>query len=117
MKTGDVVHCSPAISRGTLYIGSWDMYLYVPATMPRSISRGHAILVRRGRWRHANVYAVEAKTGKQGWFYSTEGSRIDLKTQKPAWVFQNDTSQQKPPTIQNPDGTLRFGVNYVQKLL
>ena len=35
---------------------------------------------------------------------------VDLKTQKPAWVFQNDTSKQKLPAIQNPDGTLNFGV-------
>lgn len=34
---------------------------------------------------------------------------MDLKTQKPAWVFQNDSSKQSLPAIQNPDGTLNFG--------
>jgi len=27
-KTGDVVHASPAISGGTLFVGSWDSYFY-----------------------------------------------------------------------------------------
>jgi len=27
-KTGDVVHGSPAISDGSLYVGSWDSYFY-----------------------------------------------------------------------------------------
>jgi hypothetical protein len=34
---------------------------------------------------------------------------VDLKTQKPAWVFPYDTSKQILPAIQNPDGTLNFG--------
>jgi hypothetical protein len=34
---------------------------------------------------------------------------VDLKTQKPAWVFHYDTSKQNLPAIQNPDGTLNFG--------
>jgi outer membrane protein assembly factor BamB len=34
---------------------------------------------------------------------------VDLKPQKPVWVFQNDASKQNLPAIQNPDGTLNFG--------
>ncbi len=46
------------------------------------------------------------------WASTLDGkfAAVDLKTQKPAWVFQNDTSKQKLPAIQNPDGTLNFGV-------
>jgi hypothetical protein len=36
---------------------------------------------------------------------------VDLKTQKPAWVFPYDTSKQILPAIQNPDGTLNFGAD------
>jgi hypothetical protein len=34
---------------------------------------------------------------------------VDLNTQKAAWVFQNDTSKQNLPAVQNADGTLNFG--------
>lgn len=33
---------------------------------------------------------------------------VDLKTQKPAWVFQTDGAKQNSPTLINPDGTLKF---------
>jgi eukaryotic-like serine/threonine-protein kinase len=130
------IQSSPAVADGTVYFGCHD----------------------------SNVYAVDAKTGKQKWFYSTKGSwvnnsaavydgkvvfgtsipgllhavdaktgaevfsldtkfpvfawnaiadgmlyfstvdatfaAVDLKTKKPAWVFQNDTSKQNLPAIQ-----------------
>ena len=34
---------------------------------------------------------------------------VDLNTQKAAWVFQNHTSKQNLPAVQNADGTLNFG--------
>ena len=45
------------------------------------------------------------------WASTLDGkfAAVDLKTQRPAWVFRNDTSKQNLPTIQNPDGTLNFG--------
>jgi outer membrane protein assembly factor BamB len=82
------------------------------------------------------LHAVDAKTGAEMfsldtkfpvfasiaiadgmlYFGTPDGkfAAVDLKTQKPAWVFQNDRSKQKLLAIHNPDGTLNFGVIMAQ---
>lgn len=51
-KTGDVVHASPAIADGILFIGSWDSYFY----------------------------ALDAATGQQRWRFKT-GEDEDIHNQ------------------------------------
>jgi outer membrane protein assembly factor BamB len=58
------------------------------------------------------VFASIAIANDMLYFGTLDGkfTAVDLKTQKPVWVFQSDTSKQNLPAIQNPDGTLNFGV-------
>jgi eukaryotic-like serine/threonine-protein kinase len=191
-KTGDVVHSSPAIAEGTLYIGSWDTYLYaLDATTGNEkwrfktgddpVAHNHvgiqaspAVMdgvVYFGS-RDSYAYAVDAGTGKQIWKFSTDGSwvnnsmvvhdgrvyfgtsipgflhavdaksgksvfdlptgtpvfasmalagdtlylgnfggkltAIDLKTQKPTWVFETDAAKQNAAAMTNADGSIKF---------
>jgi outer membrane protein assembly factor BamB len=102
----------------------WDYFLSSPAVWNGTVYFGCL---------DSNVYAVDAKTGKQKWFYSTKGSwvnnsaavydgkvffgtsipgllhAVDAKTGAEMFI-QNDTSKQKLPAIQDPEGTLNFGV-------
>ena len=57
------------------------------------------------------VFASIAIANGMLYFGTLDGkfAAVDLKTQKAAWTFQNDTSKQNLPAIQNPDGTLNFG--------
>ena len=57
------------------------------------------------------VFASIAIANGMLYFGTLDGkfTAVDLKTQKAVWVFQNDTSKQNLPAIQNPDGTLNFG--------
>jgi outer membrane protein assembly factor BamB len=57
------------------------------------------------------VFASIAIADGMLYFATLDGkfAAVDLKTQKPAWVFQNDTSKQNLPAIQNADGALNFG--------
>ena len=57
------------------------------------------------------VFASIAIANGMLYFGTLDGkfTTVDLKTQKAVWVFQNETSKQALPAIQNPDGTLNFG--------
>ncbi len=57
------------------------------------------------------VFASIAIANGMLYFGTLDGkfTAVDLKTQKAVWVFQNETSKQALPAIQNPDGTLNFG--------
>jgi len=81
--TGNVVHASPAVAAGTLYVGSWDSYFYALdaatrqaalAIQDRRGSRdpqpgGHPVLGRGGGrmvyfgCRDSNLYALDAASG------------------------------------------------------
>ena len=96
-KTGDVVHASPAIADGTLYIGSWDSYMYAldaasgkekwrfktgeDAELHNHVGIQSSATVVDGTvyfgCRDALVYAVDAATGKQKWTFSTQGSWVN----------------------------------------
>ena len=78
------------------------------------------------------MHAVEAKTGKVVFDLPTgtpvfasmaladdtlymgnfggKLTAIDLKTQKPAWVFETDGAKQNAPALTNTDGTIKFEV-------
>ncbi len=94
--TCDVVHASPAIVDGKLYIGSWDSYFYaLDAANGTEIWRfktgeDHDIhnqvgiqssatvangLVYFG-CRDSNIYALDAAGGKQRWVFSNNGSWV-----------------------------------------
>lgn len=57
------------------------------------------------------VFASIAISNGMLYFGALDGqlTAVDLNTQKAAWVFQNDTSKQNLPAVQNADGTLNFG--------
>jgi outer membrane protein assembly factor BamB len=95
-KTGNVVHASPAIASGTVYIGSWDTFFYAldEATGTEKwrfktgddekihnqtgIQSSAAVaggMVFFGA-RDAHVYALNAKTGAKAWDFSTKGSWV-----------------------------------------
>jgi len=96
VQTGDVVHASPAISDGKLYIGSWDSYFYaLDAATGQEIWRfktgeDHDIHNQVGiqssatvadglvvfGCRDSNLYALDAATGKQRWLFNNKGSWV-----------------------------------------
>jgi hypothetical protein len=57
------------------------------------------------------VFASIAISNGMLYFGALDGklTAVDLNMQKAAWVFQNDTSKQNLPAVQNADGTLNFG--------
>jgi outer membrane protein assembly factor BamB len=91
--TDGIVHSSPAVSEGVLYIGGWDTYLYAInastgkllwkfktggqfamsgiQTSP-TIANGTVYFGARD----ASFYAVDAKTGGVKWKYDAEGSWV-----------------------------------------
>ena len=94
-QTGDVVHASPAIADGTLYVGSWDSYFY--ASMPRperkwrfktgedpdthnQVGIQSSAVVADGvvyfGCRDSNLYALDAKTGEKRWVFNNKGSWV-----------------------------------------
>jgi outer membrane protein assembly factor BamB len=95
-KTGDVVHASPAIVDGTLFIGSWDSFFYaLDATTGKEKWRfktgeDHEIYNQVGLQssaaiadgvvyfgcRDSNLYAVDAKTGQKKWAFKNKGSWV-----------------------------------------
>ncbi len=96
VKTGDVVHASPAISDGTLFIGSWDSYFYaLDATSGKEKWRfktgeDHNIYNQVGiqssaavtdgmvyfGCRDSNFYALDARTGEKKWAFNNKGSWV-----------------------------------------
>jgi len=94
--TGDVVHASPAISDGTLFIGSWDSYFYAldAATGKQKwrfkTGEDHTIYNQVGiqgsaavmdgvvyfGCRDSNFYALDAATGEKKWAFNNKGSWV-----------------------------------------
>ena len=95
-KTGDVVHSSPAVDNGTVYVGGWDTFFYAldAATgnekwrfktgddqdIHNQIGIQSSPVVADGvvffGCRDSKVYAVDAKTGTQKWAFSNKGSWV-----------------------------------------
>jgi outer membrane protein assembly factor BamB len=101
---GSWVNNSPAVSDGKLYFGT-----SIPGLL-------HAVDGKTG----AEVFSLDTKfpvfaslaiANGMLYFGTLDGklTAVDLKTQKPLWVFQGDASKQNLPAIQNSDGTLNFG--------
>jgi eukaryotic-like serine/threonine-protein kinase len=101
---GSWVNNSAAVYDGKLFFGT-----SIPGLL-------HAVDAKTG----AEVFTLDTKfpvfasiaiSNGMLYFGALDGNltAVDLKTQKPAWVFQNDTSKHNLPAIQNPDGTLNFG--------
>nr|WP_247730463.1 PQQ-binding-like beta-propeller repeat protein [Halovivax limisalsi] len=99
-ETGDKIQSSPTIVDGTVYIGSYDNY----------------------------IYALDATTGAQKWAYQTDGDvyssptvvddtvyvgnfpdiyALDATTGAPKWTYQTDGFVLSSPTIAN--GTVYVG--------
>ena len=96
-QTEDVVHSSPAIADGTLYIGRWDKFLYALGAATgqekwrfkteddpeyhNHVGIQSSPMVADGvvyfGSRDSYAYAVEAATGKQIWKFSTGGSWVN----------------------------------------
>jgi outer membrane protein assembly factor BamB len=95
-KTGDVVHASPAIADGILYIGSWDSYFYAldAATgqerwrfktgddpdIHNQVGIQSSAAVADGMvyfgCRDSHLYALDARTGEKKWAFSGNGSWV-----------------------------------------
>ena len=96
-ETSEVVHASPALVDGVLYIGGWDTYLHAldaetgkehwrfkPGDDPKDHNQTgiqSSPAVRNGvvyfGCRDGSLYAVDAKTGEQRWKFVT----------KPTWII------------------------------
>jgi outer membrane protein assembly factor BamB len=94
--TGDVVHASPAISDGVLFIGSWDSYFYAidaargkekwrfktgeDPDVHNQVGIQSSAAVAQGvvyfGCRDSNFYAVDARSGKQKWVFNNKGSWV-----------------------------------------
>jgi len=96
-STGDVVHASPAVVNGVVYIGSWDSYFYaLDADTGQEKWRFHAGedsfvhnqvgfqssaavvdgVVYTG-CRDGHFYALDAATGRKKWDYMTNQSWVN----------------------------------------
>ena len=96
VQTGDVVHASPAIADGTVFVGSWDSYFYAldaktgkrsGASRPAKIPTSHnqvgiqsSAVVADGvvyfGCRDSNLYALDARTGDKKWVFNNKGSWV-----------------------------------------
>ena len=95
-KTGDVVHASPAIADGVVFIGSWDSYFYAldaatgaekwrfktgeDAEIHNQVGIQSSAAVVDGvvyfGCRDSHLYAVDALTGEKKWAFSTKESWV-----------------------------------------
>ncbi len=95
-QTGDVVHASPALADGTLFVGSWDSYFYaLDAASGREkwrfktgedkeiynqVGLQASPAVSDGTvyfgCRDSNFYAVDAKSGEKKWAFNNKGSWV-----------------------------------------
>jgi outer membrane protein assembly factor BamB len=95
-KTGDVVHASPAIADGTVFIGSWDSYFYAldgasgrekwkfktgedPDTHNQVGIQSSAAVVDGMVYfgcRDSHLYALDEATGEKKWAFSGNGSWV-----------------------------------------
>lgn len=95
-QTGDVVHASPAIAEGTLFVGSWDTYFYAldartgkekwrfktgeDPEIHNQIGIQSSAAVANGvvyfGCRDSNLYALDAQTGAKKWAYNNKGSWV-----------------------------------------
>jgi outer membrane protein assembly factor BamB len=93
-QTGDVVHASPAIAGGRVYVGSWDSYFYA-----LDAATGAEV------WRfktgedpeiHNQVGIQSSATVANGTVYfgcrDSKFYALDAATGKPLWVFPNNGS-------------------------
>ena len=91
--TGDVVHASPAPAEETIFIGSWDHFLYaldaatgkekwrLQTGVDRDIHNQEGLqasfVVAAGvvyvGCRDSNFYALDAQTGQQKWVFNNKG--------------------------------------------
>jgi outer membrane protein assembly factor BamB len=99
--TGDVVHASPAFDAGTLYFGSWDSYFYAVAAASGkekwrlhggedpiihnqvgfqsspAVVDGIVYTGCRDSNVYANVYAIDAVSGKEKWRFNNQMSWVN----------------------------------------
>lgn len=102
---GSWVNNSPGIYDGKLYFGT---------SLPGFL---HAVNAKTGDLLFSldtkvPVFSSLAIANGMLYFGTFDGklTAVDLKTQKPMWVFQTDASKQNLPALTNPDGTLDFAV-------
>lgn len=102
---GSWVNNSPAVADGTVYFGT-----SIPGLL-------HALDARSG----SEVFSVETKVpvfssiavARDLLYVGTFDGKltaVDLKTRKPAWVFQTEASRQKLSALTKSDGTFDFSV-------
>lgn len=133
-KTGDGaeihnhvgIQASPAVADGSVYFGCRDSHVYgvdaktgkqkwFYSTKDSWVNNSAAVYDIKvyvfARDTKFPVFASIAISHGMLYFGALDGklTAVDLNTQKAAWVFQNDTSKQNLPAVQNADGTLNFG--------
>jgi outer membrane protein assembly factor BamB len=127
--TKDVVHASPAVVGGTVYIGSWDSYLYaidaVTGQLRWSFKTGEDPVIHNQvgfqsspavvdgtvyvGCRDAHVYAVDAATGKKKWDYPTSKSWvISTPAVRDSTVYAGTSDSGRFFALDAKTGRLRF---------
>ena len=94
--TGNVVHASPALAAGTLYVGSWDSYFYAldaasgkerwrfktgeDPLINNQVGIQSSAVVADGMvyfgCRDSKLYALDASSGTQRWAFDNKGSWV-----------------------------------------
>jgi len=100
---GSWVNNSPVVNGGKVYFGT-----SIPSIM-------HAVDAKTGKIvfdlpAGTPVFASMALAGDTLYLGTFGGklTAIDLKTQKPAWVFETDGAKQNAAPMTNPDGSIKF---------
>jgi outer membrane protein assembly factor BamB len=100
---GSWVITSPAVRGGKVYFATSDSGLFYAL----DAKSGALIFSQKFIW---PMFSSPAIAGDMLYIGSEEGKliAIDLKSQKPAWIFQTDASRDNGPGLTKPDG----GPNY-----
>lgn len=94
---------SPALHEGKVFFGT---------SIPSFV---HAVDAKTGELiftveTSAPIFSSMAVAGNTLYFGTFDGklTAVDLKTQKPAWTFQTESSKKNLPALTKPDGSLKY---------
>jgi outer membrane protein assembly factor BamB len=106
---GSWVIASPAVRDGKVYFGTSDSKLFYEV----DAKTGAAIFSLNIGW---PMFSSPALAGDMAYLGTQDGklTAVDLKKQKPAWVFQTDGSRQNLPSYSKADGSPKYEAAFTE---